>query len=292
MILIIGSSGKLGLALMKAIRHLGREEEFVFHFRDRSRWSEITNLQIFNSELFSLDDLSEKVLDNLSKLGIQSVVCLAGVINVKSNSELYINQRITENCVYLVKKLKVKNLFISSSMAVYGNYKDTPFVENDTLRPTNLYGESKVLAEVSTTHLEDSQINICHLRLGNVMGCDQLTNELNLSADLKLTINKDGKSPIRSYVDPLNLAEIIVSLTKVKQVLPSYLNVATCEEVEMSDILRRLNVKWQPSLVANSANDYIALNTQMLGSLIGKERLMQTPQELMHNYKIIRNIDL
>jgi len=57
------------------------------------------------------------------------------------------NSANTLNLIELMLERGIKRLVFSSTAALYGNPERTPIHEEDPLRPTNVYGESKLLVE-------------------------------------------------------------------------------------------------------------------------------------------------
>jgi UDP-glucose 4-epimerase len=65
----------------------------------------------------------------------------------------------------------VKRLVFSSTAALYGNPERVPISEDDPLRPTNVYGESKLLVEQMLTWLNRIHgLRYCSLRYFNAAG--------------------------------------------------------------------------------------------------------------------------
>jgi UDP-glucose 4-epimerase len=93
--------------------------------------------------------LSDRVLQ---KFAIDAVMHFAALIeageSMKSPETFFRNN--TANALTLFEAMfsaKVKRLVFSSTAALFGNPERTPIEENDLLKPTNAYGESKLLVE-------------------------------------------------------------------------------------------------------------------------------------------------
>jgi UDP-glucose 4-epimerase len=65
------------------------------------------------------------------------------------NPEIYFRNNVANTLTLLemVLKHKVSRFIFSSTAAVYGNPEETPITESAALRPTNAYGESKLIVE-------------------------------------------------------------------------------------------------------------------------------------------------
>jgi nucleoside-diphosphate-sugar epimerase len=78
-----------------------------------------------------------------------AVVHLAGIVHTIADDELYerVNHRATEALARAASRCGAHLVFISSIAAQSGSFSDHELTENDTPRPTNAYGRSKLAAE-------------------------------------------------------------------------------------------------------------------------------------------------
>jgi UDP-glucose 4-epimerase len=88
-----------------------------------------------------------------------------------------INVNGTLNVLEACYNAKVNNFIFASSAAVYGDVRELPISENETLRPMSPYGMSKVLAEqhVLRYNILQKIQNTISLRIFNVYGFGQTT---------------------------------------------------------------------------------------------------------------------
>lgn len=84
------------------------------------------------------------------------------------------------NCCFIAEHFKIPLVFLTSSSAVYGHYKDF-FVEEDDCVPVSLYGKSKLLMENKCMNYFSNKLDICCLRIGNFFGADQLCQNILMS---------------------------------------------------------------------------------------------------------------
>jgi UDP-glucose 4-epimerase len=107
-----------------------------------------------------------------------------------------INVKGTLNILKACHSNGIKNFVFASSAAVYGDVKELPISENQTLRPLSPYGISKMLAEqhvLSYKKLKKIQ-NTVSLRIFNVYGPDQ-TSESDVITKFATRLSK-GLPPI------------------------------------------------------------------------------------------------
>jgi UDP-glucose 4-epimerase len=94
----------------------------------------------------------EKLSWTFGRYSIEAVMHLAASIEAGESMkvpEKYFrnNSANTLNLLELMLECGIKRLVFSSTAALYGNPESTPIREEDPLRPTNVYGESKLLVE-------------------------------------------------------------------------------------------------------------------------------------------------
>ena len=82
----------------------------------------------------------------------------------------------TFNVLEVARRLDIRRVVFASSAAVYGVPLRLPVVEEDPLRPTNLYGVTKLAGErlVSLYH-ENYGLEMVTLRFGNIYGVGVFT---------------------------------------------------------------------------------------------------------------------
>ena len=105
------------------------------------------------AEFVQGDIADEKKLDRiLNSFSIEAVMHLAASIEAGESMktpERYFrnNSANTLNLLEVMLRQGIKRLVFSSTAALYGNPASIPIREEDPLRPTNVYGESKLLVE-------------------------------------------------------------------------------------------------------------------------------------------------
>ncbi len=92
------------------------------------------------------------MLDQVLSRSVDAVMHFAGLIEVGESMkvpEQYFRSNSSNTLTLLERMLAhgVKRFVFSSTAALYGDPERTPISEDDPLRPTNVYGESKLLVE-------------------------------------------------------------------------------------------------------------------------------------------------
>ena len=128
------------------------------------------------------------------------------------------------------------------SAAVYGVPAGSePLNEDAVARPVTPYGQAKRAMEVMAERCPALALTI--LRIGNVAGADQMFRAMSTAtagAPLVLDRFSDGRTPVRSYIGPLTLANCLATLVgmSAQAPLPRLLNVGAGDGgVEMAGLL-------------------------------------------------------
>ena len=171
-ILITGGNGYIGSIL--ALRALKKYKVYII---DRER----KNVFLRNSQIiFTKIDITNKgqTLKLIKKIQPDSIVHLAAqstidMIDKKRSSYIRDNIIGTKNIVDICKTLKIKKLIFSSTAAVY-KAKNTFINENSLLKPSNIYGITKLNNEYYIKkQLHKNETKFCILRFFNVCSSDR-----------------------------------------------------------------------------------------------------------------------
>jgi UDP-glucose 4-epimerase len=165
----------------------------------------------------------ESILQIFRKERADTCIHLAAKISVAESIKnpdetMDINVNGTLNVLEACHKNAVNNLVFASSAAVYGDVKELPICENQTLKPLSPYGLSKMLAEKhvsSYARLKKIQNTIC-LRIFNVYGPGQTSESDVITKFAKRLLNGlppiiygDGKHT-RDFISVGDVTEAIV----------------------------------------------------------------------------------
>ena len=156
-------------------------------------------------------------------------------------------------------------VILASSAAVYGaqpGSQATTLHEDLPLRPANPYGQAKAEMEGEARRLADALgVDLCLLRIGNVAGFDAILG--GWRPGFRLDRFADGRSPRRSYIGPLMLADVIAALLALPD-LPPVLNVAQPGPVEMAALLRAAGRDFATAAAPQTAIAEVALDVTRL----------------------------
>lgn len=194
----------------------GKDSYIGKHIRDF-----LTSYNHQASELDTLDD-SWKTFDYSSFDAIVHVAAIVHESAKTASEELFkkVNTDLPYNIAVLAKKAGVKSFVFLSTMAVYGCDKRLPkgnvIDENTELKPTTLYGKSKLEAEKMLLTLADDSFKVAFVRPPNVYGKDCPGNYMNIfkKIALKLPVFPYAYNYARQsmlYIDNLsNLVRLII----------------------------------------------------------------------------------
>lgn len=277
-ILLVGSSGNVGRMISYYWRNLlTKDSTIVAQHRDKDRSDG------FYWPLLESDD------GRLKNQGFSSIVCLAGITpGVSANLDL--NTTLAENVLKAAHTSGIRRVLLASSSAVYGSGQQ--FRENGAKNPLNAYGVAKIDMEEACAPWRESGLEVCCLRIGNVLGADALAKSiLRLNKKEPLTIDcfTDGKGPVRSYIGPKTLSEVLFTLATHQSSIPKALNVASPREVYMEDLAKASNHPFIFRTAPENAHQKITLDCERLTSIHSFRANDSDPKEMVMQWKEIIN---
>lgn len=217
------------------------------------------------------------------------MVIFSGVVP-GSEQDLFLNSEIALSYIRAAEELSIPKVLLASTSAVYGNYLDRPFSEQDETRPVTAYGKSKLEMERACISYQNSKkMEITILRIGNVAGADALLTNVIAQPQRKIFIHQDvnGSTPLRSYIGPETLAYVIAKLANFDRKLPRILNIGAPSPVEMKSLADAASVTWCAKHPEDSASQIITLDTTLLWRLIPKVKSLSEPTEMIRQLKSI-----
>lgn len=238
-----------------------------------------------------LDPLAEDGVEALTEAmeGRDLVFALAGVTPA-TGVPLNINSVLANRVLCAAEKAGVKHVFFVSSAAVYGA-SDLAHGEEEALMPVSDYGVSKQRMEEGILRA-DSSVQPVILRIGNIVGADQLIGRVGLQKDVVLDQFPDGGFPWRSYSGPLTLAVILKQLfdrALAGEDLPQILNISAPEPVSMKDLLMTAGFDFQPCAAPPDAIQRVILDTNRLEPLVTLAADAADPAQMISEWQRLRD---
>jgi len=170
-------------------------------------------------------------------------------------------------------------IIFASSAAVYGR---GVCEETCMLEPVSDYGRAKLSAEhVVRDHGARHSI----LRIGNVVGADALLGVDR--AERQLHIFENGFSPLRSYINPSLLAQVIETVASLiaQGEVPEIMNVATPQPVYMGDLLDAAGLSWTAQPAPPDAIASVVLDTSRIEALFAFPPDASSPKSLLSDWR-------
>lgn len=236
--LVVGASGRVGRLVRAGWRINPPAATILPQFRtvsevDGLRWS-------------PLDGLAP--IENLRDRGVwvDALVVLAGIVPGRPDTDFADDARIADACLAAAHSIGIRRSLVASSAAVYGRAAGLPVREVDTPCPVTVYGEAKLATEDACRQWRERGLDVTTLRIGNVAGADSLLGQPRVTSGLEIALDRfpDGRGPLRSYIDPVTLADVLGSLAAAAE-LPPVLNVAAPGEVAMAGLLDAAGLRWR-----------------------------------------------
>jgi nucleoside-diphosphate-sugar epimerase len=207
----------------------------------------------------------------------------------------------------------VPRVLLASSSAVYGLGERDPsqtaaepaaMSETTPCTPLNAYGESKLRMETAADAYRDAIADICCLRIGNVVGADALLLNARVQrkpapaqivATRPLTIHCFGTpsqdaafcGPLRSYIGPRKLADVLHGLACHNGPLPARLNIAAPRTVHMDALAQAAGLSWEQRSAPQGAVQAVKLDCSKLALLLDDmfKANDSTPEQMIAEWK-------
>lgn len=206
--------------------------------------------------------------------------CTAG-----SREDLAANSSLVWESHHLALSCGAERILHFSSAGVYG--PGVGVSETSDVSPTTSYGQAKADMENVVRSLPEDGIRHCCLRLANVVGADSLAPALDpLKGPVHLDQFEDGRGPVRSYLAPGDLAQIIVQLSVLDgRRLPPILNASAERPIEMADLATAAGkeIVWRPA--PETAIQSVTLNSANLANLLSQVEMRRTAQEMIADWR-------
>lgn len=170
-ILVTGGAGYIGSHTVKALYENGDTpivlDNFSTGYRELARNAELVIGDVRDTE---------QVKNTIQKYQIEAVIhfaanSLVGESMSKPAKYLRDNLDMTISVLEAMSQTYCRNIVVSSSAAVYGTPANVPITEEDSLAPTNPYGQSKLFMEQAVEWYEKlHDIRAARLRYFNAAG--------------------------------------------------------------------------------------------------------------------------
>ena len=171
-ILITGGAGYIGGTVAQMLANKGHTVVIYDNLVHADPSMLPAGATFVEGELADLKRL-EDILETGSFTGVMHFAALIEAGESMQRPELYFenNTAATLKLLQAMIKKNVKRLVFSSTAAVYGEPEATPILESAALRPSNPYGESKLLVEQMLTWINRIHgLGYASLRYFNVAG--------------------------------------------------------------------------------------------------------------------------
>ena len=261
-LIVLGGSGYIGSCLKQYLKKKNIVDRVHFVFRSNLRTQKRAGKIFFH--FGRIIDVLESILSAQEKKKQFVVINLIGRVtnDVESLREI---EKIT-GTIYAILEKKITKLIHISSSAVYGETLGTGAVKEDVpLIASNHYGQSKINQENFLGSLPIKEVATI-IRIGNVLGGDSLTRQISLKEPQEIILDyyQDGRSAMRSFIDPLNLSKILLNLVKLKPVGLEVFNFAASKPFYMEDVLKAFGIKFKLNSLPKIQNQYLTLDTGRL----------------------------
>lgn len=199
---------------------------------------------------------------------IDAMIVLAGIVPGREDADIADDARIADACLAAAHAAGIPRCLVASSSAIYGRGTGVQLREDAPLRPVTAYGRAKLETESACSRWRGRGLAVTALRIGNVAGADSLLAQdaIRMGHEVILDRFSAGGGPVRSYIDPMTLADVLATLSATEG-LPPVLNVAAPGGVAMADLLDAAGLPWRWRPAPATALECLILDCARLASL-------------------------
>ncbi|MGI6168085.1 MAG: UDP-glucose 4-epimerase GalE [Christensenellales bacterium] len=171
-ILVSGGSGYIGSHTVRLLREQGREVVVLDNLSTGHRRSVPDGVPLVEADIADGD----AVADAVRRYGVDGVVHFAANSLVGESMQEphgYYQNNVAKGIAFLgaLKKAGVLRMIFSSTSAVYGDSEVLPITEDCALRPSNVYGRTKLMMEQILQDFDRAYgMKYCALRYFNAAG--------------------------------------------------------------------------------------------------------------------------
>jgi len=172
-VIVTGGAGFVGAHTAKILAARGFEP-IVFDSLENGFQKNVKWGPFFKGNLLDPESLKE-CFSKYQPAAVFHFAAYALVGESVENPERYTNNNVTGtlNLLHAMKDAGCSKIVFSSSCAVYGYPLNIPISEEESLKPVNPYGKSKMMAEQLLKDFDEShRIHSVSLRYFNASGCD------------------------------------------------------------------------------------------------------------------------
>ena len=223
-ILICGGAGFIGAQLVELLLQRGESVVSFDLYPDPGRIGHLGNkLKVVTGDITRIEDLIAAIRD----FRVQRIVNLAYILGAESEANLQLAVRVNvmgmNNVFEAARLMGIKRVVYASSIAVYGlqsHFGERPVTEEDTCRPTLVYGAHKLCNEfMAQKYMDQFGMTIPGLRIAIVSGPGRKTGLTGWGSTYidNPVLGKPAQIPLRSgqrtlvvYVE--DVAEIFARL--------------------------------------------------------------------------------
>lgn len=273
LVIVLGASGKVG-RMLRSIWHEKSVEDLDFAYVSR-RETDLDDTYAWQPG---------KSARSLPQA--QAIVALWGATPGSGNT-FSDNIDLAVPVLELAQELGVRRILHCSSSAVYHPSKE-PLVETAATTPPSEYGQAKQAMEKCIANWmseHDADFSNAILRMANVAGGDSLFRNMKPGTTITLDRFPDGKGPSRSYIGPIELAQVIEALVRNSNI-EGPINVAAPGTISMEDLAHAAGcgINWRPA--PKDAINSVSLDTSLLQSILKLDKGTADPEYLIESAQI------
>ena len=253
-ILISGTAGFIGFHLAK---ELIKKKHTIIGIDNLNNYysSKYKNIRLKilknnkNFYFFKVDLKNKKKLNYIFKKYkpecIYHLASQPGIMYSFKNPKTYISNNVeaTKTLMSISLKNKIKKFYFTSSSSVYGNKKKFPISENSSLKPINLYANTKMKCEkILLKFFKNTNIDLKIFRPFTVYGEFARPDMIFLTYLKRASENKDfylfnKGNYLRDFTYVEDVAKILSRFLKIKNLKKKTYNICSSKPIKVKNLI-------------------------------------------------------
>lgn len=201
------------------------------------------------------------------------------------------NAAIARACHAAAAQMGVAHMLLASSSAIYGTDNAHACAETRPPAPTSPYGVAKLEAEHAVA---GGAPPVTALRIGNVLGADALMlNAAKASGGHPVYLDQfnGGRGPLRSYIGPATLAQVMETLLHAGPALPELLNIGAPAPIAMQTLLEASGTPYAMRPAPPDAVQTITLDCTALAGLHRFDAQASTARHMLDEWSRLKDTE-
>lgn len=296
-LIVTGATGFIGKHLVESAK---QHSEIVCLTRSSENQSNHKNVRFVQTD-YDINSLKNVFLEGDVLIHLAGERLTKAEPNPRLSSFIEPNVKLTENLLIAACEANIRQVILASSIGVYSNLNDKPYLEDIVTNPSTIYGLSKLMGEQLVNHYcMKANIKSTILRLSQCFGIGEKDSPV-LMKFIKSAIEKD-KLTVQDnefYLDEVYVKDVVEAIIlSVKKQVEGILNIGGGQAYSILEMANTVNLVFEninninviPSEKIRNKDNFLSLQK-------AKDKLDWSPKysleqaliDMKENYNVRKN---